>query len=104
MRSSTSKLWVMACEAADALLDGIEDIGAIHGFLELSGLGSGDDNVWSDAAAAGDRTAAIGLANFRRVIGDLALIVIFVKGDGFVIALDEAAAGGVVTRRGESEA
>src|SRR5208283_3019606 len=88
---------VIAGETADALLDGIEDISAIQGFLELGGLRSGDDDIGSDAAA-------VGLANFRGVIGDLALVVIGVERDGFVIALDEAAAGSVVARGGESEA
>ena len=67
-------------------------------------LGAVDDDVGRDAAAAGYLAAAIGLANLRRMIGNFALVVIFVKGDGFVIALDEAAAGSVVTRGGESEA
>ena len=53
----------IASETADTLLDGIEDVGAIQGFLELGGFGSLDDDVGRDAPATGDLTAAIGLTN-----------------------------------------
>ena len=38
------------------------------------------------------------------MLGDFALVVIGVEGDGFVIALDEASAGSVIASGGESEA
>src|SRR5258708_2218362 len=95
---------IIARETGNALLGRIEHVRAEQRFLELVVFGRGHNDIRRDAATTGYLTAAIGLADFRRVHGDLALVVIFVKGDGFVIALDQAAAGRVVTRGGESQA
>ncbi len=95
---------VVASETSYALFSREEDIVAIHGLLELGGLGLGDNDVRSDATTAGNLATAISLANFGRMIGNLALVVIFVERDGFVIALNKATAGSVVASGGESEA
>ncbi len=48
--------------------------------------------------------SAIGQPDFRWMLGNFALVVIFVERDGFVVALNETAAGRVVTRGGKREA
>src|SRR5258708_15297962 len=93
---------IIARETGNTLLGRIEHIGAEQRFLELVVLGRGHNDIRRDAAATGYLTAAVGLADFRRVIGNFALGVIFVKRDGLVVALNQAAAVRVITRGGES--
>ncbi len=87
---------VVAGESGNALFSREEDIAAEHILLELVELGRDYNDVGRDAAATGNLAAAVGLANFGWMIGNLALVVILVKRDGFVVALDEPAAGCVV--------
>src|SRR5262249_26662116 len=93
-----------AGEAANACLCRIKDVIAEQVFLELCELWLGDDDIRSDAAATGDLAAAVGKFDLRRMIGNLALVVVFVERDGFVIALNQAATGGVVAGRGKRKA
>src|SRR5260221_8463467 len=95
---------IIARETGNTLLGRVEHIGAEKRFLDLMVLGRGHNDIRRDAAATGYLTAAVGLADFRRVIGNFALVVILVKRDGLVVALNKVAAGRVITRGGESQA
>ncbi len=71
--------------------------------MEFVQLGGCDDNVRGDAAATGYLAAAVRKLHFRGMLGNFPLVVIFVEGDGFVIALNQAATGSVVTRGSQRE-
>ena len=93
----------VAGKSGHALFGGEKHVVAIHGLLELGGLRLSDKDVRRDAATAGNLATTVGLANLGGMIGNLALVVIFVERDGFVIALNEAATGSVVASSGESK-
>src|SRR4029077_8564084 len=63
-----------------------------------------DVDVRGDAAAAGYLAAAVRELDLVGMIGNFALVVIFIERDRFVVALDKAATRSVVTRGGEREA
>src|SRR5580704_6631580 len=94
----------VAGEAANALFGREEDVIAKQQFLELGGLGGIDNDVGRDATATGYGAATIRLANLCWMLGNFALVVIFVQRDGFVIALNQAAARRVVTSSGKRQA
>src|SRR5262249_52044872 len=93
-----------ASESADTSFRWIEDVKAEEFLLELRELWFGDDDIWRDAAAAGHLTAGVGELDLRRVIGDLALVVILVERNRLVVALNEAAAGRVVASSRQGKA
>src|SRR6266446_231262 len=95
---------VEAREAPHTLVGVEEDVGAQQGLFELAELRRGDLDVRRDATAAGYLAATVGELDLRRMLGNFALVVIFVERDGFVVALNETAAGRVVTRGGKREA
>ena len=64
----------------------------------------GHDDVRRDAAASRHLPAAVRELDFRRMLRNFALIVIFVQRNGFVIALNQPSAGCVVTRRSQRKA
>jgi hypothetical protein len=72
---------VEAGEAADALFGREENVVAVELILELGGFGRIDDDVWGDAATTGDGAAGVRLTNLRRMLGNFALVVIFVERD-----------------------
>src|SRR5258708_10105411 len=94
---------VVAGEAADAGLEGKENIGTQQGLLKLGELGRGDVDVRGDAAAAGYLAAAVGESYLARMFVNFALVVIFVERNGLIVALNEAAAWRVVTGRSQRE-
>src|ERR1039457_2653529 len=74
--------------------------------LELAGFRRRDLHVGSDAAAAVNGTATVGHLDF--VVGVIGIvvavvIVVVVKRNAAVIALDQAAARGVILRRGQRQ-
>src|ERR1700688_250437 len=89
---------IVAREAADSGFYRDEHVGAEKGLFKFVQLGRGHDNVGCDAAAAGNLATAVGELDLRGMLGDFALVVILVERNGFVIALNQAAAGSVVTR------
>src|SRR5262249_62140836 len=97
MRDRRALAEVRTGETAHAGFRGIEHVKAEEFLLEFGEFWLGDDDVRSDAAAAGDLPAGIGQSDFRRMIGNFALVVIFVERNGFVVALNQAPAGSVVT-------
>ena len=90
-------------EVTDTALEWKENVTAEHGLLKVIGLGFGEYNVRGDAAASVHLPAAVGELNLGRV-RVLVVVEIIVKGDVFIITLDEAAAGRVVTGSGKSQA
>src|SRR5207245_2469194 len=83
---------------------GEEHICAQQGFFEFCELGSWDVNIRGDAAATGYLAAAVGQLDLAWMLWNFALIVVFVKGNGLVVALDEATAGSVVTGGSQGQA
>ncbi len=70
--------------------------------LEIVLFGCGHKVVRSDATLSEDLPAAIGELHFG-LLGPLRIVVIIVERNVFVIALNQAAAGGVITRSGEQQ-
>ena len=96
---------VIASEAAYACFGGEEDVAAEEGFFKFVELGGGDDDVGSDAAAAGYLAAAVGELDLRWDARGLCVRSDkLIERNFAVVALNEAAAGGVVARGGEREA
>src|SRR5580704_4408382 len=94
---------IIAGEAADTGFVWKKHVGADQSLLEFGELWSRYHYVWSDAAASGDLAAAVGELDLRRMLRHFALIVIFIERNGFVVALDQAAARSVVARGRQSQ-
>src|SRR5712672_3351395 len=94
---------VKAGETAHAGFVREEHIGAEQGLFKLAELGRRNIDVRSNATAASDLTTAVGELDLAWMLRDLALVVILVERDRFVIALNEAAAGRVIARGGQSQ-
>src|SRR5580700_2905350 len=89
-------------EIADALGSSVEHAAAIERCLEIVLFGSGDKVVRRDATLSKNLAAAIGELHFR-LLGLLRVVVIIVERDVFVITLNQAAAGRVITGSGEQQ-
>src|SRR5579864_351441 len=62
------------------------------------------DDIRRNPAASGNLAAAVRELNFRGVLGNFAFVMILIKRDGLVVALNEPPAGRVVTRRSQRKA
>src|ERR1700691_5218349 len=91
---------IVAREVANALRKKVENAPAVHSLLETVGLWFRDGVVRSDSALSENLPATIGQLHFRPS-WPLGIIVIIVERNILVVALDQAPAGGVVTRGGE---
>ena len=67
-------------------------------------LRRGNHYVGSDPAAAIHLAAAVSQLNLCGLLRAFAVVVILVEGDGFIVALDQPAAGRVILRRGQRQA
>src|SRR5258708_7599248 len=94
---------VVAGEAADAGLEGKENIGTQQGLLKLGELGRGDVDVRGDAAAAGYLAAAVGELYLAGMVGECAHVVLLVERNAIIVGRDEGGAWRVVTGRSQRE-
>ena len=67
-------------------------------------LRCGNHYVGRDPAATINLAAAVSQFNLCGLLRAFAVVVILIKGDGFIVALDQPAAGRVILRRGQRQA
>src|SRR5258707_2480428 len=94
---------VEARKPAYARLGRPEHIVAVEQLFELSQFRRSHGDIWRDAASARHWASAIRQFHFRRMIGDLAFVVILIERNRFVVALNQPSARCVVPRGRERQ-
>ncbi len=89
---------VVARESSHAGLGGEEHVVPVKQLLKLGGLRCNHGNIRRDAAAARHLAAAIRQFHFCRMIGNLSLVVVFIKRNRFVVPLNQPSAWRVIPR------